>query len=655
MSEIPPAQHCYFDTKDKILRFYDRESELRDLYKFWNFTDVESSIIKIANMPGIGKTELVLQFMRTYGMKEKAMLIYINFVDILPAINKATSMDKAYIITKKVHSLILPQLQWYYNQFGQDIPSELLEIIQDALDNQVAFDIYIDNVCNANMLHDIRKIFFFDELQKLWGIGVESVLTERQIQQVEDWYRTNPGKRITTRNRLYEISKHYEQGIFRDFIYLLKVLIKEGMHISIISGTQYRLLNSMEDIGSPISGRIRRLNFARIPKAKMNDWFADYFPMPATQDLLDVWQELQSVIIEYASGIPRIMVGFLQALPDDYEQFLNNLKRNYNLYFTEYLKHVDDLLTEYVHNRINKFLNDFGEEACTKLLARIARHFLFHDATDEEEVHSWIKSIEWESTPPDAADLVQIGLLLRGNGSLQPDYLNPHSEQLGAHEPLILVSKYVHELLRKRFIDNLWQKEMKITLSEELLHVLNMSPSVVGFAFEYYLAKKLLQLSQDNLILVNAGESRYFDDLTYIDGYEQININLHKLENIVSRQYVDKITMQKNIIYLVSQETAIDGVVMLEDKILVYQAKFRKKAETLTNSFFVHFNDLVTKLNKKYNLPVYKILFTLTRPTAPSIEKLKEYNYLICSDLKSLLGETMLNWLVASKSRSLSL
>ena len=76
MSKIPKAIHCHFDDSNRPLRiFKGRQEDLRKLYESWKDDSVESSVIKIANMPGIGKTELVRQFFRTYGLAKGAICI----------------------------------------------------------------------------------------------------------------------------------------------------------------------------------------------------------------------------------------------------------------------------------------------------------------------------------------------------------------------------------------------------------------------------------------------------------------------------------------------------------------------------------------------------------------------------------------------------
>ena len=250
MKEIPEAKPL-FDERH-LPTFVGREKDLILFNSRWESPRVEFSVIKIANMPGIGKTEVVRQFFRTYGMSERniaggrehPLLIQINCKKIAGQMNEFQSPNDAYKLTMVMKGGLIKQLNFHYRQTGnRDEYKQVLDLIAETEAYKFSFWTFMEMLFNSDLLGDKYRLFFFDEIQSLYGEGIESILSQRNIENAEKWLADNPGKYPNRKNCMFpETVKLYQQGAFRKMASLIADLISQKTLI-FVSGTQYSLLN----------------------------------------------------------------------------------------------------------------------------------------------------------------------------------------------------------------------------------------------------------------------------------------------------------------------------------------------------------------------------------------------------------------------------
>jgi phage regulator Rha-like protein len=102
--------------------------------------------------------------------------------------------------------------------------------------------------------------------------------------------------------------------------------------------------------------------------------------------------------------------------------------------------------------------------------------------------------------------------------------------------------------------------------------------------------------------------------------------------------------------YLLPRARTIDGIIVTETTILLYQVKFTSKAPQFKPTFVDEFIALETTLQRRFtDRSTQKLLFTYSELTQSDYEEFTANNILICTDLKRLLGKTMIDWLLLAK------
>lgn len=674
-SPIPEARPIFVDGPREPPTFVGRLRELNRMKQLWDSASEESSVVKIANMPGIGKTALARQFFRTYGRAEGALCIEINSKDLLPAMRGPIPEELGPDTFQKCLDIVLPQLRWHFARDGRTSQWERVEELVATLATRPSrtFLKLLDGLFSAELFQADRVVLFWDEIQVLYGVGQRLFLASDQIAEARQWRAAHPDEPITRNlcGPLYDSLIVHEQGAFRPTSEVIAAFLKPGLRLVIVSGTQYEFLDKLEDLGSPLRRRTVELRLNRLDVSHLKRWISREFPPPKDPALMPVWEGVVSRVTYLSGGVPGMVQIFVDALattsPRDSKEpnpLLRQLQRDFEPRLRRIIRIAAEGLDNYILGRVEKFLADFGEERGRQFLGRLATHALFHDYITPGEVAGLAAAVQWDQQEkaPSWVHLVELGLLLLVNGKLERDYIrNPPrvpNERL-PRQALAFVCPYQMDLLRRRYIDKAWLADMGIHLTPAIKNLLAMHPGVVGFAVEYYLSLRFLVLTREAPYpLIADAHSPYLVPASIPPTVETLTLpKFTRLTSLVPVEILTSNGLDRGTLYLLPRAGAVDGVfVSREGQIVCYQVKFREQTlceSDLGTDFFSRFDGFVNRVQKIQEAQnLVRALFSLS-PPGPALEKrLIQNEFLICagSQFEKLMSPALVEWLRESKT-----
>lgn len=675
-SPIPEPRPIHSDRDGEVPVFVGRERELRRLKQLWDSPSVESSVVKLANMPGIGKTALARQLLRTFGRAENALCLEIDSKDLISAFDQLDPRQAARESFTKCVAQLLPQIQWYMNLSGRAGEFQAIERLVTRLEQYPAptFLTLLNHLFDLPQLRECRTLFLWDEIQALYGVGQELFLTERKIRDAQAWRTRHVDEKITrqTCGPLYETLVTYEQGAFRPATKTIASLLDPGNRLIVISGTQYRFLNKLEDLGSPLRRRTVQLKLNRLPVVALSEWFTQCAPLPEDPALERTWAGLRDRIVFSSGGIPGFFQVFMDLLPQNPDvqvQLLEAFRADFETAFKEVVKVAREALENYTIGLIEHLFGDYGELPARQFLARLARHALFHDYITATEVTSLIASVAWGTSghSPDWTHIVELGLLLIVNGDVEEDYLR-HPEILAdgrlPENALAYVCPFQMDLLRRRYVDEAWLDAIGLDLPPATRHLVAMHPGIVGFAAEYYLALRLVSLTKAGPFpLVEGGVSPYFsaDSLPRSSGANTLDIILPPLRGVNAAVPLNLLDPEEGVIYLLPRAEAVDGVVLTETHLICYQVKFTRHPPSPSRpgtAFFSRFDAFLGAQRGRNDGRIPARLFlSLSAPGDSLRHELVNHEFLICAGtgFRALMSERLVDWLCRARDEPFSL
>lgn len=393
-SRVPEPASIYADVNGEVPIFVGRRAELVRLWELWENPSVESSVVKMANMPGIGKTALARHFFRAFGFRENALCIEINSKDLAVSMRSPNPEQAARNTFHYCVDEVLPQISWYYDHcLGDEVSvdqrateKQLIEATVQELGATASptFVTFLTGLFRRSPLRDKRILLFWDEIQTLYGKGQEIFLSNRNVQRALDWLQAHPGVAPTRQacGPLYETVVTYEQGAFRPASEVIAGFLKPRQRLVIVSGTQYRFLNALEDLGSPLRGRTVPMELNRLTVSEVREWLEREHALPEDPQSQGAREALQEQVTYWSGGIPRFVQMFLDALPqtpETFHQLLARLARDFEATLAEVLRVAGKSIDQYILGRVEILLSDYGNQPAQQLLARLARIALFHD------------------------------------------------------------------------------------------------------------------------------------------------------------------------------------------------------------------------------------------------------------------------------------
>lgn len=454
LEDVPHPKPWFFDSNQTAPLFVGRKNELKRVMYNLKKNNIESSIIKLANIPGIGKTELVRQFFRTYGWKNEILCIEFDFKHFITLFGSNNSNYQSYKICR---DYITPQFEWFFNnvQKSETKLEEYYLFLEEIGDEpNLDFLVFLNRLFNKPFLNSVPIVFFWDEAQSSYGVGQDLVLTEDNKQIALRWIQKTPSPNHYPEHSspFYETVVTYYQGLFRSMCKLIAAFGKPGLRLAIISGTNYSFLQQVDHLGSPLRGRSVDLRLDPLTGEDVEKWFLSYISKPAEEHSSRTnWEVLLSKISFYSGGIPRFVeyfIGSLIELEDIYN--FSVLDESFKNLFPKLKKILETTLHPYVEDRLATLAQDCGLTQTKELFSALGKLSMSKEFFSELDIEGILSQIQWTRKKVTLDDLIEIGLFLRSNG-LTSDASSGN---------LKLVSPYQMDVIRKKYVDGVWKEEM---------------------------------------------------------------------------------------------------------------------------------------------------------------------------------------------------
>ncbi len=272
-----------FVDREDTLKFLEDELRRRKDRK-------KEQAIRITQAPGTGKTRLLQEFIKKMEYEKKGIGIYINSHQIEKWMNGIEEFRK--ILRRSILAPRIPEFvgkevliskrraKRLLKQYNIENYEPYLEL-EDILDSYNTLDNTLTDFCGT--IPDIIKmpiIIVFDEIQSTIGVMTEQFPNAKG------------------------------QGLFRQIINLVADIIKIPNVLVILSGTNYKIIHFLEDIGSPLKQKTKEYNLMPLAPRYVAEFFDKIFGIPTDK----LTEGLRNWLIENSNGVPRTMVWMAEAL-----------------------------------------------------------------------------------------------------------------------------------------------------------------------------------------------------------------------------------------------------------------------------------------------------------------------------------------------------
>ncbi len=272
-----------FVDREHAMNFLEEELENR-------IGDVVEKAIRITQAPGTGKTRLLKEFIAKSEAENKGIGLYINSPEVAKWARGATDslvwrllrvvlfpVVKEVRKKTQVSPSLVKKLANKYDLENYDLYSAFQDI---KTENKTYYDIFTD--FGGLILEDLEMplIVVFDEIQATIG-------------KMTDQYTNAKG-----------------QGLFRNIIDLVADLIKMPNILVILSGTNYKIMHFLEDLGSPLKQKTIEYKLEPLKSEYVGEFYDHVFGSP--QD--EFGETLRDWLIVNSNGVPRTMVWMAEAL-----------------------------------------------------------------------------------------------------------------------------------------------------------------------------------------------------------------------------------------------------------------------------------------------------------------------------------------------------
>ncbi len=399
--------------------FVDRENALQflenELKKRKN--RVKEYAIRITQAPGTGKTRLLQQFIKKMEKERKAVGIYINSPEIERWVRDSP---------RKLESELWRVLFFEYVEEPHELigitPVSAKELakkygiedfrayinLRDIVEDKPAYDSMLMDFCNLSLpLLDFPLFIVFDEIQATIGV-------------MTDQFQNAKG-----------------QGLFRQIIKLVADLIKLPNVLVVLSGTNYKILHFLEDIGSPIKQKTKEYNLKPLDPEYVGEFYDRVFGKPTDE----VTEGLRNWLIENSNGVPRTMVWMAETLQEQ-----GGIEWAREIGLEEAISALDEIAYGMVYEDVQNSVNSLMELKNGKeLLEWVAYRSLF------DRQISLVETQHFEYEDADRKkictidDLVHKGIIHIVDGHFE--FRNVYFEQ-ALREALQIENKTLEELLR---------------------------------------------------------------------------------------------------------------------------------------------------------------------------------------------------------------
>lgn len=639
--------------------FVGRSEELTFLQDQLADTSVESSVVKIANMPGIGKTALVHQFFRTYCVMNNVLFVKIDSKDFLSLFDHLDTHEAQLLSFSRCKELIVPQIMWYFSQIDSlDQKSEILTIVSNletTFRSRNMF-LFLDQLFGSEVLSTVPTVFFWDEAQAWFQQGQRIVMGTEEINDVRNFLRSVQGGNELVVEPFPEQLKVFQQGIFRSMTKFLAGFLKPGKRLVVVSGTNYTFLNKLEDLGSPLRGRVTELTMNRLASDEVREWLGIILPKSETVELNSYRNSLIERIVYLSGGIPRFVEYLTQPLTPFYQsqpaKLYQELKEDFDGRVGQLVNKVAQFINGYVYGRVNKLFDSFGQMKVVNLLEILCHSALNKDYLTEIELQGIINKFDWPNTNPTPEDLVEVGLFLSAGVKPDQEYLRYVTNKDGIPFGNVFwhVSPFQLDLLRRKYAEGRWLEDLKKIFTPEIKQLLSLSASVVGLAAEYYFALRLVSLaSEAEVVLVRNQKSDYLLAESIYGGCP--DIILEETKQIKTLPPIEHLQPEDQTFYLLPKQQSVDGLFKTANALVLYQMKFHSNRiypSNIKNTFFSTFDQLAQNITPEMtSTPMVKIFFSATDPSKGLKELLIKNKFLICcgEGFRRLMSQELVSWL----------
>ncbi len=574
-------EDIFVDRKD-ALGFL--ESELRS-----RKNHIKEKAIRITQAPGTGKTRLLQEFIKKMEQEEKAVGLYIRSTEIENWINGDLETIRGYL-WRVVFVPILDELRDIFIFLTQ---YEVEELIKDHnLENYRPYKILRNIISNTSTL-GMLMTKFCGKAPSLLGRPIIVVFDEIQatIGRMKDQFPNAKG-----------------QGLFHEIINLISNLIAHPNILVILSGTNYKIMHFLEDIGSPLKQKTKEYNLKPLAPEYVGEFFDRVFGKPTDK----LTQSLRNWLIENSNGVPRTMVWMAEALQ---EQGGIEWAREAGL--KETISTLDQIVYGMVYEDVQNSVNSLMELKNGKeLLEWVAYRSLFDRQIPLVETQHF----EFEEADRKKIctihDLVHKGIIHIVDGHFE--FRNVYFEQ-ALREALQIENKTLDELL-KLF-------GMKTT---ELRGFMSWQRTFLGAYLELALSIAMYRISQQ------LGDINLSKFLT--PQIDNLKVRVEKVVRIASPELIEK--PEPNTIYA-APERGPDLTIFTEHKQVIFiECNNWTKPLSLREFQMLHmkFNEISEKF-KSYE-PVYIIAIPKVQDTIfDELEQYPDTYFMLEESLKQILGE----------------
>ncbi len=583
LDELPMVEiEDVFVDRENALQFLENELKKRK-------NRVKEYAIRITQAPGTGKTRLLKEFIKKMEKERKAVGIYINSPEIERWVKDSP---------RKLESELWRVLFFEYVEDPHELigitPVSAKELakkygiedfrayinLRDIVEDKPAYDSMLMDFCNLSLLLlDLPLIIVFDEIQATIGV-------------MTDQFQNAKG-----------------QGLFRQIIKLVADLIKLPNVLVVLSGTNYKILHFLEDIGSPIKQKTKEYNLKPLAPEYVGEFYDRVFGKPTDE----VTEGLRDWLIENSNGVPRTMVWMAETLQEQ-----GGIEWAREIGLEEAISALDEIVYDRVYEDVQNSVNTLMELKNGKeLLEWVAYRSLF------DRQIPLVETQHFESEEADKKkictihDLVHKGIIHIVDGHFE--FRNVYFEQ-ALRKALQIENKTLEELLRLF--------GMKTT---ELRGFMSWQRTFLGAYLELALAIALYKMSKQLGTIVL---SKFLTPKPDSD----LKIQVDKIVRIASPELI--VEPELNTIYA-APERGPDMTIFTEDKRAIF-IECKNWTQPLSYNDFKNIRRKLKSISKKFKN--YKPVYIIAVPKIQDIifDELELYpdTYFLLEDsLKKILGE----------------
>ncbi len=570
-----------FVDREDALNFLESELESR-------IGDVVEIAIRITQAPGTGKTRLLKEFIKRIESEEKGLGVFIS------SQNESLWTDLGVLRSVLLRTLLRPIV-------GDDLSDPSIIISDTQLDIMKTMYNLDENPIFKSHMKMFNETKDFHALLFKFASSVSFVF-KRPVVFVFDEIQSTIGK-MTDRFKNYK-----GQGLFRKLINLSADMIKLPNVLVILSGTNYKIMHYLEDLGSPLKQKTMEYNLKPLDPEYVGEFYDKVFGNPVDEDT----KRLRRWLIENSNGVPRTMVWMAKALE---RQGGVNWAREIGV--ENAIKILDDIVYNMVFEDVQNSVNSLMDLKNGKeLLEWIAYRSLFERLISLVETRHFKYGGRDRKKACTIDDLVHKGIIHLVDGHFE--FRNVYFEQ-ALRDALQIENKTLDELL-KLF-------GMKTT---ELRGFMSWQRTFLGAYLELALSIAMYRMSQQ------LGDIDLSKLLT--PQIDNLKIRVDKIIRIASPELIE--TPETNTIYA-APERGPDLTIFTEDKRVIFiECKNWTKPLALKEFQTLHmkFNTVSEKF-KNYE-PIYIVAIPKIQDTIfDELEQYPDTYFMLEESLKQILGE----------------